>query len=254
MGADCILPIAAALSAAQMREFEQQAQELGLAVLVEVHNAEEDAALTLATLLIGVNNRNLRTFSVSLTPRWTCCRPSAPNALPLPKAASPRPRTWPACAPTSQHLLVARPLCARPTRRGAQRAVWPDLTRFHQMTEFAGPEVGPHGDTTMKTLLAGLAITLAVSGCANTGWGQHEHTQKGAIPGTLAARPLARRSTTKTVAGGALIGAVAARWPARLSAIIWISKSVIWTPTWPAKCRPAISSSSNTATSRSRSP
>ena len=62
-----VLLIAAALSAAQMREFEQQAQALGLAVLVEVHNAEElDAALTLATPLIGVNNRNLRTFSVSL--------------------------------------------------------------------------------------------------------------------------------------------------------------------------------------------
>ena len=41
MGADCILLIAAALSAAQMREFEQQAQALGLAVLVEAHNAEE---------------------------------------------------------------------------------------------------------------------------------------------------------------------------------------------------------------------
>ena len=69
MGADCILLIAAALSAAQMREFEQQAQALGLAVLVEVHNAEElDAALTLATPLIGVNNRTLRPASVSLDP------------------------------------------------------------------------------------------------------------------------------------------------------------------------------------------
>ena len=51
-----------------------------------------------------------------------------------------------------------------------------------------------------KTLLAGLAITLAVSGCANTGWDGMSNTQKGAILGTRAARPLARRSTTKTVA------------------------------------------------------
>jgi indole-3-glycerol phosphate synthase len=67
MGADCILLIAAALSAGTMREFEACAAEFGLAVLVEVHNAAElDQALTLATPLIGVNNRNLRTFDVAL--------------------------------------------------------------------------------------------------------------------------------------------------------------------------------------------
>ncbi|MGL6070058.1 indole-3-glycerol phosphate synthase TrpC [Craterilacuibacter sp.] len=67
MGADCILLIAAALDAAQMRDMEALAGELGLAVLVEVHNGDElESALTLKTPLIGVNNRNLRTFEVDL--------------------------------------------------------------------------------------------------------------------------------------------------------------------------------------------
>ncbi|TAN83630.1 MAG: indole-3-glycerol phosphate synthase TrpC [Gallionella sp.] len=67
MGADAVLLIAAALSMAQMLEFEALAYSLGMAVLVEVHNGEElDAALQLDTPLIGVNNRNLRTFEVSL--------------------------------------------------------------------------------------------------------------------------------------------------------------------------------------------
>lgn len=68
MGADCILLIAAALPLAQMRDFEALSRELGMAVLVEVHNEEElEQALQLETELIGVNNRNLRTFEVSLT-------------------------------------------------------------------------------------------------------------------------------------------------------------------------------------------
>ena len=67
MGADAILLIAAALDVAQMRAFEVLAHSLGMAVLVEVHNGDElDAALQLTTPLIGVNNRNLRTFEVSL--------------------------------------------------------------------------------------------------------------------------------------------------------------------------------------------
>jgi indole-3-glycerol phosphate synthase len=67
MGADCILLIAAAIDLDKMRELENIAHSLGMAVLVEVHNAEElDLALQLNTPLLGINNRNLRTFDVTL--------------------------------------------------------------------------------------------------------------------------------------------------------------------------------------------
>ena len=67
MGADAVLLIAAALSPTQLEEFEGIAHELGMAVLLELHHADElEKCRSLTTPLRGVNNRNLRTFEVSL--------------------------------------------------------------------------------------------------------------------------------------------------------------------------------------------
>jgi len=67
LGADCILLIAAALAPGDMRGLEQLAQGLGMAVLVEVHDAAElDSALALRTPLLGINNRDLHSFETRL--------------------------------------------------------------------------------------------------------------------------------------------------------------------------------------------
>ncbi len=67
MGADCILLIVSALTQSQLNEFEACAFDLGMDVLVEVHDGKElDMALQMKTSLLGINNRNLRTFETSL--------------------------------------------------------------------------------------------------------------------------------------------------------------------------------------------
>ncbi len=82
MGADAILLIAACLDDAQMKDFEQIARSLDMAVLVEVHDgAELERSLKLRTPLIGVNNRNLKTFEVSLDTTLSLMRDIPPDRL-----------------------------------------------------------------------------------------------------------------------------------------------------------------------------
>lgn len=74
IGADCILLIVAVLEPAQLIEFSNEATELGLDVLIEVHSEQElEVALQLKDGMLGINNRNLRTFETTLTTSLELC-------------------------------------------------------------------------------------------------------------------------------------------------------------------------------------
>jgi indole-3-glycerol phosphate synthase len=82
LGADCVLLIAAILDDQRMADLEAAAAALGMAVLVEVHDrAELDRALRLQTPLIGINNRDLRSFAVSLDTTVELVRDVPPDRL-----------------------------------------------------------------------------------------------------------------------------------------------------------------------------
>ena len=82
MGADCILLIVAALPLDLMQELEEITHDLGMNVLVEVHNREElNLALQLKTKLLGINNRNLKTFDVSLQTTFDLIKNIGPDKM-----------------------------------------------------------------------------------------------------------------------------------------------------------------------------
>jgi len=82
MGADCILLIVAALPLDLMQELEEIIYSLSMNVLVEVHNQEElDLALQLKTKLLGINNRNLKTFDVSLATTFDLIKNISPEKI-----------------------------------------------------------------------------------------------------------------------------------------------------------------------------
>jgi indole-3-glycerol phosphate synthase len=82
-GADAILLIAAILESSQLRDFQQQAWELGMDVLIEVHDEQEvESALAAGSRLIGINNRNLKDFTVDLNTTFRLQR-EIPEDIPL---------------------------------------------------------------------------------------------------------------------------------------------------------------------------
>ena len=127
LGADAILLIVAALDDARLAALAARARELGMAVLVEVHDAAElDRALALDTPLVGINNRNLRTFDVSLATTLDLL-PRDPGG-PARRHRERHPRaapTWRRCARAAcTRSSSARRSCARRTRARRWRTLF----------------------------------------------------------------------------------------------------------------------------------
>lgn len=120
LGADAILLIAAALEPARMRELEACAIELGMDVLVEIHDQDElDAALQLKTPCSASTTATCAPSKPRSPPPWTCSRASQTAKPSSPKAASSTPTTSASCAGTaSTPSSSARPSCA-PTTQAA---------------------------------------------------------------------------------------------------------------------------------------
>ena len=124
MGADCILLIVACLDGDRLRALGSTwPPELGLDVLVEVHDGEElERALAVPGRLIGINNRDLRSFEVSLETTIELLDFIPRDRIRSPRAASSHAATWTACAGTAyMPSWSARHSCAPRTRACSSR-------------------------------------------------------------------------------------------------------------------------------------
>ena len=123
MGADAILLIVAALSLPQMREMEAIAHSLGMAVLVESHDAAElDVALQLTTPLIGINNRNLRSFEVSLDTTLSQLGRIPPNRIVVTESGILRPHDVALMRANGVHAFLVGEAFMRAASPGAELA------------------------------------------------------------------------------------------------------------------------------------
>jgi indole-3-glycerol phosphate synthase len=192
MGADAILLIVAALDLPTLRDFESIADALGMAVLVEVHDRRElDLALQLRTPLIGINNRNLRSFEVSLQTTLELLPSLPPTASSSPRAAFSAAATCSCCATTaSTPFSSARPACAPLTPEWPWPSCFPDRprTRATRVRSVAGNSATSHRPAPARYPLAEWQA-----------WGTNCHaccknpTASG-IPSAKALRELARLS------------------------------------------------------------
>ena len=129
-GADAILLIVASLAPALLAELLTLAQDLGMAALVEVHDeAELEIALASHARLVGINNRNLHDFSVSLETTLRLGRRVPPRSAWSRRAASSRPRTWRGWRSLNVRAAAAASTRSWWARRWSPRRTWPRKVR-----------------------------------------------------------------------------------------------------------------------------